>query len=78
MTATMISLPGEATELLEELADLRTRIARKRFADLRGRYPEIPDQDVQELDKADLVMQALKREIAHQRTVMKDINSNKE
>lgn len=73
-----VDLPNEAAEMLRELAGLRETVARKRLADLRQRFPEIPDGEIEKLDSADLIMQALKREIAHQKTVAKDITQGKD
>ena len=73
-----IELPNEAVEMLRELAELRETVASKRLTDLRLRFPEIPDGKIEKLDPTALIMQALKREIAHQKTVAKDISQGKD
>lgn len=60
--------------LIKDIRELRLMLAERRAHDLSERYPEVELGEIKPLRDGEIVREALKRELAHQRRVVEDIN----
>lgn len=68
-----IELSDVSRRLLNELRAIRTAIAKNRAEDVVRRYPEIAASEVAPLTDAELIVQALIRELSAQRQTHRDL-----
>lgn len=61
--------------LLEEVRQARLQVATARADGTASRYPEVTVASVVPLKNAEIIREALRRELAHQQQVLRDMRS---
>lgn len=69
----LLFIGSELLTLIEVAKDVRHQVAHTRFLGNRQRYPEVGEAEVTPLTTTELIRVAMKREIAFQEQVLRDM-----